>query len=140
MKVAFYTACLLFLMACQNKAITIVSHEFSLNEWPTSEVIEFPLSEVHDALILRVNHLGDYAYENLYVRLTYGDTQQVVSIPLMNNQGYWLGTKSGVIYSADYMLPDVKDVEVVSVEQYARTQVLSGVHSIALVAQANSSK
>ncbi len=85
---------------------------------------------------LEIDHSADYAYENIYLQInTPNRDAQTLSIPLADDQGYWIGSCSGDRCQRVYPL-EITDSDQpinISIQQYSRDSILMGIHKVNLL-------
>jgi len=93
---------------------------------------------------LIISHTDDYPFENIYLRLSVTQKEnitkeQVVSFPLQDDLGRWLGNQKNDSYQAQLSLPFEmpsvigSDSYILKIEQYTREDLLKGVKGLKLV-------
>lgn len=116
------------LVACNSNALVDEFHPVSNEAWAYSEVFTdtFSVSEqdYYHKLFINLQITGDYAYQNLYVKLKHTNPEGIVQSEILNLQlaeknGRWLGSGMGDVIS--FQIP------VLGKQQYK-----NGKHSIAL--------
>lgn len=133
--------------ACQSSNKWIVYDEVDIIEpWNQEDTLILNLDPVPQQelmLYLQIRHTEDLRYENVYLRYTI-DQQgknpitEIVSIPMMTDQGEWLGHK----HSSEYTLSSafgVRDFTIpmqIIIEQYSRERQLGGIVAIGVGAKA----
>lgn len=132
MRLYAYFLLILLTTSCGDGSKVIVDHPLSNKTWSSGDLIQVN-GTGDESAYLRIHHTDEYGYENLYIRITKDTTSQVLSIPLMDNQGLWLGKKSGASFVTDYRTEALDKVSSFVLEQYARDADLFGIERIQVV-------
>jgi len=135
------------LVSCQHNTIYKQVINVDESSWLESEILKFSF-QVDDTisrnhLILEVDHLSEYANQNLYIRIhtiqPHADsTAQVVSLDLADLTGKWLGKCRGDYCNAQVMLKENFKFQYegeyqIWVEPYMRTNSIHGIRKIGLL-------
>ncbi len=142
---SLFASCLL-LTSCGGDFIFEETINTNAGNWAYEDVLQFDFtiddtSKRYD-LLLEVEHVGDYGYQNLYVQFhtqfPSGEKKtQLVSLELATKSGIWNGQCSGNTCTVGIRLQTNTVFEEtgehsISVEQYMRKSPLSGVVGMTL--------
>jgi len=138
MKDLFLLLSMSFLViTCSENIAVLHDHQMPPNGWAEGDIIKVEQVQKSTAqeLYIRVVHSKEYGYENLYVKMTIGEEDHMISLPLMNDRGLWQGDKSGDLYTYDHPFGHLlhEGAFDISLEQYSRAPILAELKNIQLV-------
>ena len=156
MKYAFalYLALAFLLSACGPNYVYNHQTSFDNDTW-TYQAIQQHQVEIKDIshlynLIIGVKHSPEYAYQNLYVKITtvfpnQEKREQVVSLNLADGSGAWYGKCSGKTCRLEIPIQQNAIFEQAgtyqfSIEQYMRTEKVEGVKGLSFKVEKTASK
>ena len=141
------SATVFFLAACGTKKLVYQKkYDLAEQQWVHSDTLNYDFTiadtlKIYD-LVLEVEHAPSYSFQNLYVRIhtqfpTGERTQEKVSLELADAAGKWQGNAHSdwiktpiAIQTGAYF--NRKGKYTLTVEQFMRTDTLSGIKSVAL--------
>lgn len=130
--------------SCGDKdVVTIITQDIADNGWSEQEILSFDCTKLSSGpLYIRIEHGESYGYENLYLKSTIlrnADTlaSDIFSIPLMTNQGQWLGDNtSNDFLRVDHLFPTQplpSGATSLQVQQYSRSFLLKDIEQVSLL-------
>ena len=137
---------ILFLSACEQSSF--YDHTITLGEdpWAYDESLDFSIgvsdtSAIYD-MHLNMSYSEEYAYENVYLRITTefptrDSREENLNVQLADKGGNWIGKcSSGVCTTKVYLLENFRFPEngeyVFSFEQYTRDSLLNNIKALQL--------
>ena len=143
-----YFGLFILIIGCDTAYYTS-SYSFNNNVWRYDDPRSFSFeirdtSKVYD-MILSVDHTDQFPYQNLYLKTSTrfpSDTiiEQSLSIEMANEAGFWFGECTGA--NCELSMPIQSNVHfsekgsyTLELEQYTRTDSLSGINGINLLLQ-----
>lgn len=136
----------LTLSSCDQRSVVDVFEKVDGTAWSYSDVktikvnVEDTVSQHNFYLNLR--HEGNYAWRNIYLRIKFtspsADTAvQLLSVPLADVNGKWLGNGLGDIYEVQYLFKEgiqfkQKGEYEIELEQHMRVNPLPGVLDVGI--------
>ena len=123
--------------ACNSDALVDEFHPIDNEAWSYSELLTdtFSVSEeaYYHKLFINLRITGDYAYQNLYVKLKHTNSkgkkkEEIINLPLAEKTGRWLGSGMGDVIT--FQIPVLgkqkfeKGKHTISLEQYMRLEQL----------------
>ncbi len=137
---------LILFVSCSDQK-TYFSQSATIGEWPSQRVIHFkeiPASH-GDELVARIEHSDQYGYENLYLKVSLSAKTEtlldtLINIPLMDDQGFWLGQKRKGSWVAEHKILELNQNEEqfeVRIEQFSRDQNLKGIQQMGILVREN---
>ena len=137
----FALVTLLLLQGCGNGDDWIVYNEVEIaNDWNQEDALRLALNPSDNAasnVYLTITHSPDFKYENIYLKYVLSQqgktlSQDMVSIPLMSDDGLWTGEKNEGNYSTRQLIGTFDLTQPISVEvqQQSRDAKLDGVIAI----------
>lgn len=142
-----YLTCLIvvLLCACQPDPLVELGMEFEDDKWTYENSINFTFSAPDTInqydLILDLEHYEAYAYENIYIHIKTvfpdgTDVTDEISIPLLGDDGQWVGKGSELKRVRVYLQQGLKfrkeGVHSITINQHSREKELEHIHSMSL--------
>ena len=143
----FCLALLIFSQGCNNST-PLYTKSFNNDSWSARDTLIWS-SVVHNnsSVELQICHNDSYGYENLYLKGSASvDTNliwnEVFNVSLMDENGFWLGKKSGKCFCVTQKIFDIDEnlnAKTISfiLNQYSREDKLSGIDEIRVVSSRN---
>lgn len=142
----FFFFATLFLFACESGEEWIVYNEVEIaGDWNQEDAIRLALTPANKGsskVFLEVTHSPDFGFENIYLKYKLSQqgeilTEDLVSIPLMSNDGFWTGKQKGENFSSSQLIGsfDLTKPITLEVQQNSRESRLGGVKAIGVGVQ-----
>ncbi|MFT4567047.1 MAG: gliding motility-associated lipoprotein GldH [Saprospiraceae bacterium] len=142
-KLWFAILTLLLLQGCGSGDDWVVYNEVEIaNDWNQKDALRIVLNPSHEKnsnLYLTITHSPKFKYENIYLKYTLSQqgkilSEDMVSIPLMSNDGLWTGDKQGNNYISSQLIGTFDLTQPISLEvqQHSRDDKLGEVMAVGI--------